>query len=204
MTNFHVAFGKTKQAVIVRGKQINRLVLVNNPVVGHKVKLEFDFDLNTGEFQRTAVATVVASGIYEEGSIAGMREDLALLQLAPCAGKDFAGLELDRSQKNQKNPPGNLMIVGSLRSPEGKRFIGIRTGCRSTVETPGAGIVATSCDLVDGMSGSMLISEETLQIVGIGVSSFKFEDGTPAGISVSAKYLSKFLDDHFQFQNKPK
>ena len=86
ITNFHVAFGQTKKSVRIEptGKVINRVVLVDNPRSGHEVRFGYDFNAATGDFVRAAIGTVVAFGIYEEGSIAGMREDVAVLRLEKC------------------------------------------------------------------------------------------------------------------------
>ena len=198
VTNFHVAFGKTKKIERhkVTGEEFERVLLVDNPARGHRTRLNFDFDPKSQAFSRSVVAEVVAFGNYEQGSIAGIREDIALLRLEQCAGPEYAGLDMDRADENQKNPPGRMMIFSSLRSADGKVLIGSFEGCRATVKTPGAGLVGSSCPTHDGMSGSMMISEDTMRIVGLNVSRFQYDDGTKAGIAVSAKYLNKFLDEH--------
>lgn len=203
VTNFHVAFGKGKKTIKhkVTGADFERIVLVDHPSLGHKVKLNFDFDPETQSFSRTAVATVAAFGIFEEDTILGIREDIALLRLDECAGREFAGLEVDRSPENQKNPQGNIAIISSMRSSDGKTFIGTTGACRAMEETPGAGVVATNCATVPGMSGAMLLSEgkdAQLRIVGLHAHAIEYKDGTKMALGISAKYLSKFLDEYFR------
>lgn len=201
VTNFHVAFGKSKKTIKhkVTGAEIERLVLVDNPGLGHKVKLNFDFNPKTQSFSRTAVATVAAFGIFEEDTILGIREDIALLRLDTCAGSEYAGLDIDRSVENQKNPQGNITMISSMRSPDGKTFIGRLNGCRATAETPGAGVVATNCATSPGMSGAMMLSEDKngeLRIVGLHAHAIEYADGSRLALGISAKYLGKFMDEY--------
>jgi hypothetical protein len=199
VTNYHVAYGKGKSKLTnkVTGEKVERIDLVENQAVGHKVKFDFDFDSASSSYRRTSIATVVALGNYDDQSMSGAREDIVILRLETCAGPSHAGLETDRTAENERNPQGRMLIVSSSRSPEGRKFIGIFKGCRATIQTPGAGLVGTSCPTRDGMSGSMLILEETMRVVGINVSRFQFDDGTKAGVAISAKYLNRFLDEHF-------
>lgn len=197
VTNYHVAFGQTKRTYKHprTGKEVQKIVLVNNPGPGHKVNLSFDLNPKLKEYTRTVVATVVAFGNFEQGTIDGVAEDLALLRLTPCVGPDYAGLEVDRSEVNQKTPPGRLTTVSSMRTPESKIVIATQEVCWALAETPGAGLVGHNCESFDGMSGSMLLADG--KIVGVSVMGYKFEDGVQIGIAISAKYLNKFLNDYF-------
>lgn len=116
VTNYHVAFGKTKRIDKhpVTGNNVERIILVDHPGVGHRVTFNFDLNTKTQEFSRTANATVVAFGSYEQGTISGIREDIVLLRIDPCAGADYVGMEMDRSIDKTKTPTVMLMTVSSL------------------------------------------------------------------------------------------
>ena len=160
VTNYHVAFGKAKRSVKhpLTGKDVEKLVLVDNPGVGHPVTLNFDLNPKTNEFTRRVSAAVAAFGNYEEGTVDGIAEDIVLLRLNQCAGSDYAGIEVDRTEANQRNPAGHLLMVSSTRTADGKTIVASQSGCKATEETPGAGLIGHSCETSEGTSGSMMLA----------------------------------------------
>ena len=189
VTNFHVALGRGVS-------KDDRTLIVKPPFLGRTAEFHYAVNQKTGAFTRKTIAVVTDFGNYEQGTMSGLRSDLAVMRLKECAGKDYLGLEVDQSEENQENPPGKLMTLSHLRTDDGRRRVAVQTDCSATIRNPSPGIVAHSCEVVGGMSGSPVLvqgSDSRWRVVAMNVKEKAFPDGTPVGIGISANYLIKFL-----------
>lgn len=189
LTNFHVAFGKTKDAE-------GNVTLFEKTEVGHTVTFSLDLDSKTGKFKRQMKAKVIEYGNYQSGTTRGFLGDVAVLQLESCLGKEYAGPELDRPEPTKRSPTGKLTTVSTSRDESGKNQILIQEGCRAE-NTPVTGMLVSNCEIVPGMSGSMVLEEGDdgkQRLVGLNVQHNFFRDGRKVAVGIYSKVLTKFLD----------
>lgn len=200
ISNFHGAFGESVDPVT------GKVNILPNPAIGHKLRFKFDLNPKSKLFNRSEVATVVDFGNYADGTMSGLRGDLAAMRITPCAGTDFAGPELERNDVDMKNPTGRLMLVSIERNPNGTREILAEIGCRATIRNPTVGIVASNCERGRGRSGSPLFNEGAdgvFRVAGIHVQGWMTLHKTTWAIAISGKYLNNFLDSVLSQANVP-
>lgn len=192
LTNFHVAFGKG------RDKETLRIELVENIEVGHTVNFAYDFDAESGKFQRKAKAEVVDFGNYEEGTSRGYIGDIAILRLEKCLGKGYAHLEFDRPPTTKRIATGRLMTVSTTQNHKnGRMEMLVEEGCRSLIDTPVTGLMLSTCEIRGGMSGSMILEEGLdgkWRLVGISTFEVPMKSGLRANASIYASAINKFVD----------
>lgn len=191
LTNFHVAFGKAKDS------NTGVVEMVDDVKVGHRVNFAFDLDATSGKFKRTVIARVVEFGNYEAGTSRGFLGDIALLRLEMCLGEEYGHLEIDRPGSNKILPTGKLMTVSSSRNLSGKNEILAEEGCRPDNATTIVGMMLASCEIVGGMSGSMILEEgadKQWRLVGIATAAGAIENGKQVTKAIYAIAINKFLD----------
>lgn len=149
VTNFHVAFADPYSDGLLKETKL-----------GHVVNFSYDLNASTGKFEKTVAATVVKLGNYNRKSVRGMQNDLVTLQLSSCAGSHFSTMKYRPESKGSEVSSDALATVSTNVMPDGKVEIVKEEGCLST-EEPAAGILATNCQGVPGMSGSMLLRRES-------------------------------------------
>lgn len=189
-TNFHVAFGKSKDS---NGK----VVMVDNVEVGHVVNFSMDFDSKTGKFKRQVRAKVVEFGNYQAGTTRGFLGDVAILRLENCVGKEYAGPELDHPEPGKHLPSGKLITVSTTRISENKNEILVQDGCYAEKATPVTGMLPANCEAVDGMSGSMVLEEGAdgkLRLVGLSTKQSAYKDGREVLLAIYSKVLTPFIE----------
>lgn len=193
VSNFHVAFGKSKDP------KTGEIEIVENADVGHKVNFAFDLDAKTGKFKRSMKATVVEFGNYEADTKTGLLGDLAILRLDSCLGREFAGPELDRPDTAKSVPSGKLMTVSTSRKATDPRQseILVEEGCKADSQTPIGGVMVSNCETPPGTSGSMVLeqgADQNWRLVGISTSNRTLKDGTVVSFAIYSRVLTKFID----------
>ena len=190
LTNFHVAFGKSKDP------KTGEIKFVDNIDVGHTVYFAFDLDARTGKFQRTMKAKVVEYGDYEAGTAPGMLGDIALLRLETCLGPKYAGIEIDRPAPGKRVPTGELMTISSSRDASGKNEVLVEEGCHALPFTAVTGIILASCESVPGMSGAMILElgeDQKWRLAGMNIGRSTGGGKQPSKV-LYASAINKFLD----------
>ena len=191
LTNFHVAFGKSVD------RKTGEIEMVDDVEVGHTVNFEFKLDRKTGTFQNSLKAKVVEFGNYESGTSHGFLGDLALLRLEKCLGAQYGHLEIDRPAAGKTLPTGQLMTVGASRSSLGKVEIAVEEGCRARSATPVIGMMLSNCEIVGGMSGSMILEEgadKRWRLAGVSTSAGAHVNGKQISKAIYATAINKFLN----------
>lgn len=190
LTNFHVAFGKSKD-------QDGVLELVENVDVGHTVNFSIDLDAKTGKFKRTLKAKVVEFGNFEDGTSRGLLGDIALLRLENCLGKEYAQLEIDRPEKGKLLPTGRLTTINVMRDEQGKNVMMSQENCQSLAATTVTGVITTNCEAPGGASGSMILEEGKdgkFRLVGLTAKGGAFKTGEKISQALYASTINKFVD----------
>ncbi len=192
LTNFHVAFGKGRDA------QTNEVEMVENVDVGHTVNFSIDLDSKSGKFKRKMNAKVVEFGNFENGTSRGLIGDIAILRLENCLGKVYSTLEFDRPAEGKVIPTGKLMTVSAIKNVKSNRIeMLVEEGCRSLSDTPAVGMMLSNCELLGGMSGSMLLEEGQdgkWRLVGLNANQITMKDGSKMARSIFANEINKFVD----------
>lgn len=184
LSNFHVVFGT--------GKEVNgNIIIHDNPAVGHTIIFSYDFDAAGRVFRRNSTATVIDFGNYEAGSTRGFLGDWALIKLEHCAGKNFSGLNFTKLSSKVRLPTGPLHSISVELATKPLRILE-EDGCYSEPGTPVAGMLPSSCTIVDGMSGSMLLERDVnnrWHIAGMMTKGSQYNDGTSVSLAISASVL---------------
>ena len=191
LTNFHVAFGKSID------RATGEIEMVDNVAVGHSVNFALDAEARTGKHKTTMKATVVEFGNYESGTSRGFLGDIALLRLENCLGKEYAQLPIDRPAAGKTLPTGKLMTVSSSRAGSGKNEVLVEQGCRARNATPVVGMMLSDCEIVGGMSGSMILEEGAdgkWRLAGVTTAAGAHVDGKQLSKAIYATAINKFLD----------
>ena len=191
LTNFHVAFGKAKDP------KTGEIEMVDRVEVGHLVNFAFDLDSRTGKFKRTMKAKVVDFGNYEAGTSRGFLGDLALLRLESCLGREYGYLEVDRPAEGKFLPMGKLKTVSSSRNSRGENEVLVEEGCLADNATTVVGMMLASCEIVGGMSGSMILEEgadKRWRLVGVATSAGAIENGKQVTKAIYVNAINKFLN----------
>ena len=196
LTNFHVAFGKSTDA------KTGEIELVDRVEVGHTVNFAVDVDAKSGKFQRTIKAKVVEFGNYEAGTSRGFLGDMALLQLETCLGKEYGDLPIDRPTAGKNLPTGRLMTVSSSRNSSGKNEVLSEVGCQARAATTITGMMLSNCEIVPGMSGSMILEEvdNEWRLAGISTEGGAVVDGRQISKAIYASAVNRFLDGYSNFK----
>lgn len=194
LTNYHVAFGKSKDAE-------GNVELVDFST-DHRVNVFLDFDSKAGRFKKEMKAKVIESGNYNPGTRAGLTEDYALLRLDTCLGPGFGITNFELGAEQKRMPDGKLSTV-ALTFLDGKLGIVVEDECpaldhiegQPKVIAPRTGSVGTNCFLQSGMSGSMLLStDESGQTRLVGINTGKDSVGGKfISFSVYARKFNKVL-----------
>ncbi len=191
VTNYHVAFGKSKDV------KTGEIEIVDNADVGHVVNFAFDLDGKTGKFKRQMKAKVIDFGNYEATSTRGLVGDLAILKLESCLGKGFAGPELDRPERGKFVPIGSLITISSSSDNKGLNAIQVEEDCVAQPKTPIAGVFLSNCYIESGMSGSMILEKGVdgkNRLVGVTTSEFVMFDGSRKTVAIYSSALAKLID----------
>lgn len=197
MTNFHIAFGKSKDPVT------NRVELVDKVQVNHEVSVSVDFDSKAGRFKRALKAKVIEYGNYEGETRRGTTEDYALLKLENCLGPGYGITAFELDAESKRVPSGKISTV-ALTYLDEKLGIVMEDGCppfesvkgRPSAVAPLTGMTVTNCQFKGGMSGSMLLAEDengAYRLVGINSRQDQTSDGLLVTASVYAKKFNRVL-----------
>lgn len=189
ITNFHVAFGKSKR--VNPTTKVEKVVFFKKIEKGHEVNFSFGVDAN-GNFKRTMKARVIAFDNFSKTD-AGLRGDQTLLELEECLDeKEFAQLDLSMAEAKTPVPVGELMTVSVGLDEDGKHRVFVQQGCRSAVLTLHTGTFPANCESVPGMSGSLIYemgADNQWHWTGM------VANGSRAGglVAVNAKAISEFF-----------
>ncbi len=195
LTNYHVAFGKTKD-------EEGRIELVDF-TPDHQVSVFLDFDSKAGRFKKEMKAKVVESGNYEPDTRAGVTEDYALLRLETCLGPGYGISTFEQDAEAKRVPQGKLSTV-SLTTLDGKLGVVVEEECpvfdglegRPSAIAPRTGSIGTNCFLQSGMSGSMVLATDdsgVTRLVGINQGKDQLANGTVISFAVYARKFNKVL-----------
>lgn len=192
-SNFHVAFAKSKDPVT------GKVEILENADVGHTVNFAFDLDAKTGKFKKTVKATVVEFDNYEPETTTGFVDDLVILRLENCLGKEYAGPELDRPEAKKFVPAGRLMTVSTSRKGNdlSRNEILVEEGCRSESVTVIAGAFFLNCHFEPGMSGSMVLeqgADQQWRLVGISTGIRTLKDRSKKPVAIYSLKLTPFIE----------
>ncbi len=191
LTNFHVAFGKSKDPVT------GKIEIFENPEVGRRIDFSYGLDAASGQMTMKTKATVIEFDDYAPGVGRGMVADKALLRLDDCVAQDFLNVEVDRPAADQRVPAGNLIAIG-ITKEAGKFKVHTMKNCPSDPATIVTGLFLANCGMPRGTSGSLIASSERsdgkLRMVGLTTDAKKFADGSLATYAIYSKALVKFLD----------
>ena len=190
LTNAHVAFGAARDSTS------GEITIIENAAVGHEVLFSIDFDPKAQAFKRTLKATVVNFGNYTRLTNRGRIQDVALLKLSDCLGREYGTLEFDQSSLSRRVPDGELMTIG-FGNLNGTYGIIAERGCESFPDTPITGLILTNCRTARGMSGMMFLEisklDEKVRLVAIHNGVEALRDGTIVSTAIFGKALSRFL-----------
>ena len=192
LTNFHVAFGKSKDG---RGNDI----FVDNVSVGHEVVVQADLNSRTGRFNKQGLkARVVEFGDYRPNSDIGMREDMAMLKLDTCLGKEF-GIAKFEPKKDGVIVPANGLISTLSISKDAtlKNTLFLERNCVAADDSPIAGVFAMTCKQIGGMSGSMVFNEDAdggFTIVAMSSRGLGHTAKESVNLAIFASYLTPFVE----------
>lgn len=195
LTNYHIAFGKSKDSD-------GNITLIDYRDE-HRVSVSVDFDTKAGRFKREMKAKVIESGNYETGTRAGVTEDYALLRLEDCLGPGYGVTSFEQDADGKRVPIGKLSTV-ALTMLEGKMGIVVEEECpafdsiagRPNAIAPRTGSVGTNCFLQGGMSGSMLLATDeagVTRLVGINQGQDQMANGSVVSFAVYARKFNKVL-----------
>jgi hypothetical protein len=192
VTNFHVAFAKDKTP---KGK----LVLVDNVDVGHEVMVQADLNSRTGQFsKRNLKARVVEFGDFRENSEVGMREDMAVLKLETCLGKEFGIAKFEPSEQGVHVPKNGRISTLSISKDETlKNEMFLEEDCVAASGSPVAGVFGMNCKLISGMSGSMVFNKDLdggYTIVGMSSRTIGGDIKTAVSMAIFASHLTPFVE----------
>lgn len=195
LTNYHVAFGKSKDA------EGNVTLFEYSP--NHQVLVFLDFDSKTTRFKREMKAKVIESGNYDPGTRAGLTEDYALLRLEACLGPGFGITAFEQNAEAKRMPNGKLSTI-AFAVLDGKMGIVVEEECppfdaienRPSAIAPRTGSIGTNCFLQGGMSGSMLLATDGTsgtRLVGINAGKDQLGNGNIISFAVYARQFNKVL-----------
>lgn len=114
-----------------------------------------------------------------------------------CAGKEFAGPELDHPEYGVFVPTGKLTTISTRRKDDGTNELRVETGCVSARSTSVAGLLYSNCQIESGMSGSMILetsADGKSRLVGISKADKKFDDGFVMSIAVHSSSITPFIE----------
>ncbi len=194
IANYHSVFADNIDPVT---KKINLVKPRSVRAPGYEVDFAFDLDGSTGKFQRRAKAVAIELGGFEQDTTEGLTQDMVLLRLNTCAGKSFAGPELDHPEPLEFVPTGKLTTISTRRKDKDTAELLVESGCVSAEKTTTAGLFLSNCYSKAGMSGSMVLEtgvDGTARLVGITSRSGVFSDGPSYSIAVHSSSITPFVE----------
>ncbi len=194
LSNYHVVFANSVDPVT---KKVNLVKPRSVRAPGYEVDFAFDLDGSTGKFRRRAKAVVVEIANYDQTTTEGLTQDMVLLRLKTCAGKAFAGPELDHPEPLEFVPTGKLRTIGTRRKDNGTAELLVETGCVSATATSIAGTFISNCFVEPGMSGSMILETSAagqLRLVGITTAQQSTIDGSIYSVAVHSSSVTPFIE----------
>lgn len=203
ISNYHGVFADSVDPVTKKIKLIKPLSL---RAPGYEVNFAFDLDGSTGKFRRLAKAVVVEIANYDQTTTEGLTQDMVLLRLKTCAGKAFAGPELDHPEPLEFVPTGKLTTIGTRRKGDGTAELRVETGCVSAMATSIAGTFISNCFVEPGMSGSMILETSAagpLRLVGITTAQQSSVDGSVFSVAVHSSSVTPFIESVLGKQRPP-
>ncbi len=203
LSNYHVVFADSVDPVT---EKVNLVKPRSVRAAGYEVEFAFDLDGSTGKFRRRAKAVAIELGGYEDDTTEGLTQDMVLLRLKPCAGKAFAGPNLDHPEPLEFVPQGKLTTISTSRKDNGINELLVETGCTPGRKTTIAGVFYSDCHIEPGMSGSMILETSTVRksrLVGISTSVKKFDDGSVISIAIHSSSITPFIESVLGLQRPP-
>ncbi|MCW5611704.1 MAG: hypothetical protein KIS83_13660 [Rubrivivax sp.] len=196
MTNFHVAFGKSKD------DKTGAITLVDKIEVGHLVQLDAAFDSRRGKFTKSVKAKVVEFGNYEQDTRRGKTQDYAVLKLNECLGPGY-GISRFETDADKRIPSGKISSV-ALAQLDGKFGIVIEESCpafeelqgKPVAQAPLTGMLVTNYFFEEGTSGSMVLATDesgNSRLVGLNQGGDFTSDGKEVSVAVHARSFNKVL-----------
>lgn len=164
VTNFHVAFAKSKNADgSMNWVHPSRGEFLRN-AIGHTLDIRADLDPSTGVFRRNLVGKVIGHGNFNRVHGRGeLGRDLAILQLfdaktnqPACLGEDLRAT----TQEYNALRDGLLKDVNTIhvfKTGENTARVYANSQPCQTIASLAAGGVQADCRLRDGASGSLLL-----------------------------------------------
>lgn len=197
MTNFHLAFGKSKDG------KTGAITLVDKIEVGHQVKLDVAFDSRRGKFTKSVKAKVVEFGNYVQDTRRGKTQDYAVLKLDECLGPGYGISKFETDADKKRIPSGKISTV-ALAQLDGKFGIVMEESCpafqelqgKPVAQAPVTGMLVTNCYLEEGTSGSMLLATDesgNSRLVGLNQGGDFTSDGKEFSVAVYARSFNKVL-----------
>jgi hypothetical protein len=187
MTNFHVAFAKTKDS---EGK----IVFVDNIDVGHPVLVMANIQSN-GKMTKLK-GKVVEYGNYNSRRLRGRSEDIAIIKLDTCLGPEFGIARID-NPKREVTVPQTAIATLSLEKIDAERSVVMHEEeCFSFLKAPTRWVFFQTCATLDGMSGSPIFRKDAdggYTIVGMTTGSIFPPDGEPIKYAVYASGMVRYI-----------
>ncbi len=191
ISNYHVVFADSVDSVS------KKIKLVTPRSAGYEVNFAFDLDGQSGKFRHSAKAVTIELANYDQVTTEGLTQDMVLLRLTPCAGKEFAGPELDHPEQGEFVPTGKLTTISTYRKDKDTAELFVEAGCVSAPRTAVAGLFFSNCYVEPGMSGSMILTIGAAgksRLVGITIGKRDMEDGSVISVAVHASSITPFVE----------
>lgn len=188
LTNFHVAFGKGRDAA-------GEVAFVETIETGHEVEVSVGLNSKTGAFQRKMKARVVEFAAYRRDR-RGIRNDLAMLKLDECLGKDYALARFEVPDDTVKVPQTELSTLSLTKDHAARTALYLEEECASADDSKIAGLFFHSCKTINGMSGSPIFRKDAdggYTIVGISTGIMPFVGGKNLPYAIYSSIMTPFV-----------
>lgn len=189
LTNFHVAFGKGRDA---KGE----IAYVQPIQPGHELEVSVGLNSKTGTFQRKLKARVVEFAAYRPNDRRGLRNDMAMLKLDECLGKDYALARCEVPDDNVKVPETELSTLSLTKVDSSRSALYLEEKCVSASTSQTAGLFFHTCQSLPSMSGSPIFRKDSdggFTIVGITTGRMPLVNGNEAPYAIYSSIMTPFV-----------
>jgi len=188
LTNFHVAFAKGLDAA-------GDIEWVTPIAPGHPVEIKVDLNAD-GTHMRTLEGRVVEYLNYDTDDMFGRSNDLAMIKLDDCLGKEYGIARFELPERTVHVPDTEISTLSlSSISPE-KSALYIEKDCVAGSRSPIAGLFVHGCKSIPGMSGSPIFRNDTdggFTIVGVTTGQIKPEGRPGLNYAIFSSIVTPFV-----------
>jgi hypothetical protein len=189
LTNFHVAFGKGKTAS-------GDVEWVKPFATGHPLDIKLNLKAD-GTFNKQLKGRVIEYGAYDHDDLFGRSNDLAMVKLDECLGKEYGIARFEMPDRTVRVPQTAINTLSLSQVDASRSQMYLEERCVAAAKTPINGLFFQSCEAIAGMSGSPIFRNDAdggYTIVGMSSGIVKMPGEQKINYAIYSSLLTPFVE----------